>query len=155
MHHCKNSSCPARPTRARTLAKRSTARARALQDPRGVVNLARCPNPNYLFWKWWLCLISNMRCNLELGIVRRTQSWWWTLVLVLADQEHSTTRLLRLELLSYQGLIEQLPTVFFKGDIMPLFLRLATACSAGAAVEPTFARAPTSNWLSHLHLRWH
>ena len=36
-------------------------------------------------------------CNLEMVIVRRTQSWWWTLVLVLADQERSTTRLLRLE----------------------------------------------------------
>ena len=47
-------------------------------------------------------------------IVRRTQSWWWTLVLVLADQEHSTTRLLRLELLSYQGLIEPLPNIFFQ-----------------------------------------
>ena len=63
MHHRKNSSCPARPTRARTLAKRSTARARALQDPRGVVNLARCPN--YIFCKWWLCLITNMRCWLQ------------------------------------------------------------------------------------------
>ena len=63
MHHRKNSSCPARPTRARTPAKRSTARARALQDPRGVVNLARWTN--YIFCMWWHCLITNMRCWLQ------------------------------------------------------------------------------------------
>ena len=99
-------------------------------------------------------------------IVRRTQSWWWTLVLVLADQERSTTRLLRLEQFKLKAITNHLfqkrhqATIAQAGDCLQCWCSGRTDVCQSADLKLTIAPPPQvtlvlAKWLCrHQFQRW-